>query len=218
MKLASYTDDLPAGGDAIIVLEETDFGWRGLTAKGELLNVRGRNGHKAAIPDGDVVMMRRNVATSRRAINRAELRIGDYMTHSGRALALTRQNQHVEALNEIDAAIALAPTLFARFNRALILLGLGRWREGFDEYRACEAQSPLMRPSVAGALAAGLKPWCGEYLAGRRLLLVHAHGFGAGAEIILKMPFELKRLATQFAPVTDELISRMLGRRVMMSQ
>jgi hypothetical protein len=26
MKLASYTDDLPAGGDAIIVLEETDFG------------------------------------------------------------------------------------------------------------------------------------------------------------------------------------------------
>jgi hypothetical protein len=59
MKLASYTDDLPAGGDAIIVLEETDFGWRGLTAKGELLNVRCRNGHKAAIPDGDVVMIRR---------------------------------------------------------------------------------------------------------------------------------------------------------------
>jgi hypothetical protein len=33
----------------------------------------------------------------------------------------------------------------------------------------------------------------------------------AGAEIILKMPFELKRLATQFAPVTDELISECWG-------
>jgi hypothetical protein len=111
-------------------------------------------------------MMRGNVATSRRTINRAELRIDDYVAHHDRALALGRENRCAEALVEIDAAIALAPTLFARFNGALILLALGRWREGFDEYRACEAQSPLMRPSVAGALAAGLKPWCGEYLAG----------------------------------------------------
>jgi hypothetical protein len=218
MKLGSYTDDLPSD-DTIIALEETDSGWRGLTAKGELLNVRSRNGHKAAIPDGDVVMMRGDVVTSRRPIDRAEMRIDDYMTHYDRALTFTRQNQHVEALNEIDGAIAMAPTLFARFNRAMIFLALGRWREGFEEYRACEAQAPLTRPAVASALAAGLKPWAGEDLAGKRLLLLHAHGFGdtimtlryvprlqaAGADVILKMPDELKRLAMQCAPVTDEL-------------
>jgi hypothetical protein len=219
MKLGSYTDDLPSD-DTIIALEETDSGWRGLTAKGELLNVRSRNGHKAAMPDGDVVMMRGDVVTSRRPIDRAEMRIDDYMAHYGRALAFTRQNQHVEALNEIGGAIAAAPTLFARFNRAMILLALGRWREGFEEYRACEAQAPLTRPAVATALAAGLKPWRGEDLAGKRLLLLHAHGFGdtimtlrhvsqlraAGANVILSLPHELLLLAEPLAPVTTDLI------------
>jgi hypothetical protein len=227
MKLASFTDDLPID-DAIIAVEETEHGWRGLTAKGELLDVRSRNGHKAAMPDGDVLQVRGNKAVSRRpivkpdaldnavAINRPPIRINDYLDHYDSAAAFTRENRNEEALANIEFAMALAPTLYARFNRSLILLALGRWREGFAEYRQCEKQQPLARPAVIEALAAGCKPWDGEDITGKRLLLLHAHGFGdtimtlryvpllraIGADVVLKVPEELRRLAAQCAPVT----------------
>jgi hypothetical protein len=112
--------------------------------------------------------------------------------------------------------IALAPTLYARFNRALVLLALGRWHEGFSEYRQCERQPPFTRPAVTEALAMGCKLWDGQDIAGKRLLLLHAHGFGdtimtlryvpllmaIGADVLLKVPDELRSLAEQFAPVT----------------
>jgi hypothetical protein len=220
-KLATFTDDLPAHDDPIIAHEPTDYGWRGLSAKGELVEVRSSNGRKAMVPEGDTIVVRGNVATSRRAINNnSDLNIGEYLQHFDRASALTRANRHAEALIEVDAAIALAPTLFARLNRALLLLALNRWREGFGEYRACEEDPRLMRPAMAEALAAGLKPWNGEDLAGKRLLLLHAHGFGdsimslryvpalqaMGATVALKVPKELEKLAAQVAPVADELL------------
>ena len=103
----------------------------------------------------------------------------------------------------------------------MILLQLGRWQEGFDEFAYCEMTSPLfMRPQWAAAMARGLKPWCGEDIAGKKLLLIHDHGFGdtimmlrfvpqlkgRGADVVLQMPPELERLAAQVAPVTRELV------------
>jgi hypothetical protein len=163
--------------------------------------------------------MQGRVPISRSAINRAPIRIDDYLDHFDSAAAFARENRNAEALCNIEFAMALAPTLFARFNRALILLALGRWREGFAEYRQCERQAPLTRPAVTEALAAGGKLWDGEDLAGKRLLLLHAHGFGdtlmmlryvpllkaIGADVVLKVPDELRSLAAQCAPVTGEL-------------
>jgi hypothetical protein len=222
MKLASYTDDLPT--DAIIALEETEHGWRGLTAQGELLNVRSRNGHKAAMPDGDVLQVQGDKAVSRRPIlavgdNRGEVSIDEYVAHFERGRAFARENRNAEALVEFDAAIRIAPTLFARFNRSLVLLALGRWREGFSEYRQCERQPPFTRPAVTEALATGFRLWDGQDIAGKRLLLLHAHGFGdtimtlryvptlmaIGADVLLKVPDELRALAEQIAPVTSGL-------------
>jgi hypothetical protein len=217
MKLASYGDDLPRDDNPIIATEETARGWRGLTAKGEILDVRSRNGHRAAMPDEDVVIVRGNVAVSRRPVERAELRIDDYLAHYNGAVALARQDRNAEALVEFERAIELAPTLFARFNRALILLALGRWPEGFAEYRDCEEHAPFMRPPVAAALAAGLKPWRGEDLAGKPVQLLHAHGFGdsimalryvpvlwaMGIRTVLQVPSELQRLAAPFMPWSD---------------
>jgi hypothetical protein len=241
MKESTFVDDLPVD-DAIIALEETEHGWRGLTAKGEILDVRSRNGHKAMIPDGDILQVRGNKPVSRRPIvqldkldhavfvataartlaqnaNCSDLSIGEYIAHFERALAFGRENHNTEALLEFDAAMALAPTLFARFNRAMILLALGRWREGFTEYRRCEMHPPFMRQRIADAVDAGLKVWNGEDIAGKRLLLLHTHGFGdaimtlrytsilraVGAHVVLSVPEELTALAAQFAPAIDGL-------------
>jgi hypothetical protein len=222
VEMKSFVEDASPAGDEIIAQEETEHGWRALTAKGELLDVRSRNGHKAAMPDDEVLMIVRggNAPVSRRSRSiRAQLRIQDYLAHHNRALALVRENRNTDALLEIDAAIALAPTLYARFNRAMILLALGSWREGFAEYRRCEQQSPFKRQPVADAEVAGLKLWDGEDIAGKRLLLLHAHGFGdtimtlryvpllraLGAHVTLLMPDELHALAGQRALVISQI-------------
>jgi hypothetical protein len=222
MKQATFVEALPFDDDAIIAQEETDTGWRALTARGEIFDVRNRNGTKAVMPTDDegLTIVRGGAAPIRPARSlREKLRIQDYLTHFNGALALTRANQNEEALTEIDAALALAPTLYARFNRAMILLALGRWREGFDEYRQCEMRQPFIRQRVADAVAAGLKVWNGEEIAGKRLLLLHAHGFGdtlmalrfvptlraIGADVKLTVPAELTALAAPFALVTDAL-------------
>jgi hypothetical protein len=215
-KLAAYGDDLPYDDNPVIAAELTPCGWRGLTRRGELLDVRASNG----VPE-DLVIMRGGTAIARRKIERGELRIDEYTAHHDRALQYARNNRPLEALREIETTLALAPTLFARFNRAMILLALGRWHEGFAEYRQCEEEPPLVRPPVALALAAGLKPWRGEDLAGKTILLLHAHGFGdtimslryvplikaRGAEVFLQLPHELLGFGAQFAPVTTELVA-----------
>jgi hypothetical protein len=221
MKQATFVETLP-DDEAIIAQEETEHGWRALTARGEILDVRTRNGHKAMMPDDDqaLMIMRGGGAPIRRVkALRAQLRINDYVTRFNRALALTRENLNTEALLEIDAVIAQAPTLYARFNRAMILLALGRWQEGFAEYRACEMRPPFRRQRIADAVEAGLKMWNGEDISGKRLLLMHTHGFGdaimtlryvpllrsIGAEVVLMVPEELTALAAQFAPVINGL-------------
>jgi hypothetical protein len=215
--MKSFVEEAAPADDAIIAQEETEYGWRGLTANGELLDVRSRNGHKAMMPADDVLVIMRGLSHTRSL--RAEVRISDYVTHYDHALALARENRNTEALLELDAAIAVAPTLYASFNRALILLALGRWREGFAEYRRCEQRSPFKRQPVAEAEAAGLKLWDGEDIAGKRLLLLHAHGYGdtimtlryvpllraLGAHVTLLMPDELHALAGQRAPVISQI-------------
>jgi len=73
---------------------------------------------------------------------------------------------------------------------------------------------------VEQALAAGLRQWGGENLNGKRLLLLHAHGFGdtiqclryvarleqMGAEVIMCMPTVLRSLAEQCGTVSDGFV------------
>jgi hypothetical protein len=213
---------LSAGGfgdlpelDAIIAHEPTDYGWRGLTALGEVLEVRSRNGHKATAPD-EFLVVRDGKTIGRRAVaNDAILNIDDYLVHFNCAIALFGANQCSEALTEFDAAIALAPTARARFNRGLVLLTLGRWREGFEPY---EARLELQMPPLCELVASqGLQRWRGENIRGKKLLLVHDAGFGdtiamlryvpllrdRGADVSLLVPHELQRFASQIVPLHD---------------
>src|SRR6516164_10598861 len=175
MNRISFLDDLPC--DPLIAQEDTLYGWRGLTAKGEILEVRSRNG----IPSGEVVMARGGSVVARLAQpsdGAGPASIDEYLKRYEAATVHGRANRHLDALGEWDAALAIAPTVFARYNRAMTLLALGRWLEGFWEYQECESIPALMRPPVREAIDAGLKQWRGEPIAGKHLLLIHAHGFG----------------------------------------
>jgi hypothetical protein len=201
--------------DPIIAYEPTDDGWRGLTEHGELLEIHGQNGHKVEVPDGDILVMRAGKPVGRRAIEQRGFAIDDYVRHFDQAAALFRSGKTQEALAESDAVMALAPTLRARFNRAFVLLTLGQWADGLAEYELCERESPFLRPKMREALEAGIKPWRGEDLIGKRLLLVHDHGFGdtiqmlryastlrvMGADVVMMVPPELMRLAMQVGTV-----------------
>src|SRR6516162_1708759 len=109
MNRISFLDDLPC--DPLIAREDTPYGWRGLTAKGEILEVRSRNG----IPSGDVVMARGGSVVARLAQPENGVKpasIDEYLRRHDAATVCTRSNRHLEALGEWDAALAIAPTLF----------------------------------------------------------------------------------------------------------
>lgn len=208
----------------VIACEQTPRGWCGLTADGEVLRVDGHNGKPAVIPEGNICITGNDGhLIGYRALPRQMTdsgTIASYLFHFDRAVDFLRDNNPTPALGEINKAIAIAATTRAKFNRAMILLALGRWVEGFAEYAACECDQLFVRPACRQALEAGLRPWQGEDIVGKRLLLIHAHGFGdsimalryvpqlkaMGADVVLLVPPELQRLAAQCALVVGELV------------
>jgi hypothetical protein len=207
--------------EPVISHEVTDYGWRGLTGDGEVLEVRNANGHKVDVPN-EITVALRGKAIGVRPVHKppALIDIEEYLEHFNDAVDAYKNGELAAALLFADAAIALAPTLRARFNRSMILLASGNWREGFDEYIALEQHAPFIRPQVKQALEAGLRPWRGENINGMRILIQHAHGFGdtiqclryisslqaMGAEVVLQVPDELATLASQHATVSPSLV------------
>jgi hypothetical protein len=217
-KQTTYLENALPVLDPIIALEETGAGWRGLTAQGEILGVRS-NGSKAELPTDDVLVMRDGEPVGRRMVEPISINIGEYLERFNSITALHAQNQFTEALEAANATMAIAPTLYARFNRAQVLLALGNWPEGFSEFDECERHPAFARKNSTAAAAAGLKRWRGEPLHSKKILLIHDHGFGdsiqnlrfvprlrmTAATVRLMVPLELLDLARQIAPVSTEL-------------
>jgi hypothetical protein len=210
----SFFDDLPMLDDPIIAHEPTDHGWRGLTAHGEIIDVRGQDGHKPAEPDSAILVLRGGQAVGRRAVEHRSISIDQYLAHFNTGIELFCANACEPALSEFDKALAIAPNARAEFNRALVLLTLGRWAEGLPGY---ESRLRLLMPWTCQEAAKFGPRWRGEALRDKRLLLVHDAGFGdtiqqlryvpalinMGAEVALLMPPELRRFAAQAAPNAD---------------
>jgi hypothetical protein len=215
MKQEAFLDDLQ-DMDPIVFYEETDYGWRGLTGQGEVYEVRGQDGQKIYIPDSITVFAGGKPIGRRKVTNDWKVDIDDYLLHFNRAVQLYKINRINDALIEADLTFRAAPTMRAKFNRAMILLAAGRWKEGLYEYWDCEQDRPFRRPQVEQALSLGLRPWKGEPLTGKRLLLLHAHGLGDTImtlryvhrikNAVMVMPLELHELAIQCGEVEADLV------------
>jgi hypothetical protein len=189
--------------------------WRGLTEDGDIIVVQG-------VPD------KINFANKTLHINERIFHVPDhpgllneYMKHYRRAVRLYQTNENVGALEEIDTALSIAKTAVARLHRGFILLALNRWPEGFAEYREAETYRIYMRPMYERAIKAGIKPWRGENIAGKKLLVMHDHGYGdsimmlrympmlrrMGIDVTMYMPKILVRLAAQHGHVTSFITS-----------
>ena len=203
----------------IVAVETTDYGWRGVTADGEVYEMRSETGEPPTIPESISVTLRStgDLLGWREIDRKNVVDISGYLSNFQRSATLHRACDDEAALDAIERAIAVIDTSRARFNRGMILLSLGRWHEGFAEFENCERTPPFQRPGTRALIQAGAVPWRGESLAGKRLLLVHDHGFGdtimclryvralnaMGADIVLSLPAELRRIGEQFAPVAD---------------
>jgi hypothetical protein len=210
---AVFLDDLPAL-DPVIAHEITERGWRALTGDGEVLVVNGREGQPVSVPESDIVVWRQGKPIGRRALTNdlGLVRIEDYLDSFDRAVASYRANNLDEALHAAEATVALAPTLRARFNLAMVLLAMGRWVEGLSRYECrLEFGEPFLRIAETG----DIPRWQGESLVGKRLLLMHEQGFGdtimmlryvpflraLGAEVALAVPPELERISIRCAEI-----------------
>jgi Glycosyltransferase family 9 (heptosyltransferase) len=206
---SSYCAEALPELDPVVAYEITDYGWRGLTAQGEIYEVKGSNGHRVEVPS-EIIVARGGKPFGRRAIrNERAIDIEAYLSHFNRAVDCYKQNRLECALVESDLSLKAFPTLRGKFNRAMVLLASGRWSEGLAEYLECEQHAPFMRPQVRDALDRGMQPWRGESLRGKKLLLLHAHGFGdtiqmlryvktfrsVGARVVVALPPELQSLA-----------------------
>ncbi|HVO47263.1 MAG TPA: tetratricopeptide repeat protein [Steroidobacteraceae bacterium] len=128
-----------------------------------------------------------------------ELNPNSAEAHNGAGMALGRLERHDEALASYDRALACQPDYSsARWNKALLCLTLGRFREGWPLFES--------RFQVSGLQAARQRDaeprWSGTpALAGRSLLVYAEYGLGD----TIQFSRFVKRLSTSGAHVTFEV-------------
>jgi tetratricopeptide (TPR) repeat protein len=105
------------------------------------------------------------------------------------ALALQGQMRHAEAMDAFDEAAAIAPdAAVVHLNRAMLLLLLGRWDDGWAEY---EWRWRLPRRLRSQAL----RRWDGDPLKGRNLVLFSELGMGDTIQMLRYLPLVVARAA-----------------------
>jgi hypothetical protein len=128
------------------------------------------------------------------------------------------KNDFESALVEFNQALAIEESPYARFDRALTLLSLGQYEEGFRDWGVSRQIFRSQLSEDGQSLQRNLRPWRGEH---ESVALLADAGFGdwiqlarfipmireRAGRVYLEVPAPLARLAKQFGSVEiDETI------------
>jgi hypothetical protein len=133
------------------------------------------------------------------------------------------RNDFHTALVEFDQALQIRDSAMARFDRALALLALGRYGEGFREYPAVRGLHREELTERGQRLRERLPAWQGE--PDVPIVILHEAGFGDAVQMMrlvplvrqkarpyyvaIETPDPLRRLAAQLAPIADDYANGM---------
>ena len=140
---------------------------------------------------------------------------------TGDLMLIDRANESIAngqfqaALADLNLALSCVRTPHAHWNRGMVLLTLGDYRNGIAELEHRWSLFPNLVDAEGRAAASCAPLWRGEEIAGKRLLIYHEAGYGdsimllrfvpqltaMGAKVVLLMPPQLLRLARQFGQV-----------------
>lgn len=139
----------------------------------------------------------------------------DYIAnqHLNSGVAYLRENKFYEAISEFDKNLNLTPSdPYAHWNKAIALLSIGNYSEGFTEYdwgwRLFDWRQSGPVGNDIDRLKSELPTWHGEDISDQRLLVYHELGFGDAIMTLRYLP-ELKRRAEHVTLVIDHSLSRL---------
>jgi tetratricopeptide (TPR) repeat protein len=207
--LASYNKALSVAPDNVLALFN-----RGTA-------LLGQQRYAEAIADFDRVVALKpdfalafnNRGNARRRLGRLDLAAEDYRRTaqiapgnpevlSNLGTTLHGLNRHHDALAALEAAIASVPDhALAHYNAALVLLHLGDFRRGWQEYE-WRWGTPFFAPQRRSFAA---PQWRGEDIAGRAILLHAEQGFGDTIQFLRYVPLVAARRANVIIEVPREL-------------
>lgn len=136
-----------------------------------------------------------------------------------RANEAIANGQYQMALADLNLALSCVRTPHAHWNRGMVLLTMGDYRNGIAELEHRWSLFPNLVDAEGLAAGSCAPLWQGEDIGGKRLLLYHEAGYGdsimllryvpqlkaMGAQVTLLMPPPLIRLARQFGQVITSL-------------
>ncbi len=133
----------------------------------------------------------------------------DASAYHNRGIALRESGDHEGALRDFDAATGLNPELAgARWDRALTLLQLGRYRDAWPDYESRWQLGKLPDRHQA------IRKWRGEPLEGKRILLFPEQGFGDAilvSRFLSLLNEQNTNVTFETKPETRRLFSRLEG-------
>ena len=103
-----------------------------------------------------------------------------HLAHYNLGVFYKEKGEFEEALTHFDRAIEIDKNFYdARWNRSLVLLLLGRFKEGWEEY-----EYRFKKKSPTDSRIFNKPKWNGEQLSGKRILIVSEQGFGDNIQFI----------------------------------